>query len=308
MLTLTTPDSSGGTGADARSISACLADVLEILHARTGVNFSTYRPAMLERRIASHFASSGAVSSEDYLRHLQDSPSAPFRLLENITIKVSRFYRHAPTFDLLSAGGLLEQLAHERAGRPLRIWCAGCGAGEEAYTFAILLEHADVQGFIEATDVDATALNKARVGIYPLNAMVELPAALLAGYFEPVIARGQPTYRVQDGIRARIRFSRHDITSDAPAPAEQRYDLVSCRNVLIYFQAAGQADATHRLLEATEDGGVLCLGEAEWPPPQFAAQLQPLPHKTRMFRVTRTTPFAADHELNRATLRTTVHA
>ncbi len=178
MLTLTTPDSSDGTAADdARSIRACLADVLDILHARTGVNFATYRPAMLERRIASHFATSGATSSEDYLRHLQGSPGAAFRLLENITIKVSRFYRHAPAFDRLS-GGLLEQLVQERTGRPLRIWCAGCGAGEEAYTLAMLLEHAGIEGSIDATDVDATALNKARIGIYPLNSTVELPAAL----------------------------------------------------------------------------------------------------------------------------------
>jgi chemotaxis methyl-accepting protein methylase len=307
MLTLTTPDSSDGTAADARSIRACLASVLEILHARTGVNFAAYRPAMLERRIANHFATSGTASSEDYLRHLQGSPAAAFRLLENITIKVSRFYRHAPAFDHLSAG-LLEQLARERAGRPLRIWCVGCGAGEEAYTLAMLLEHARIEGSIDATDVDATALNKARIGIYPIPATVELPTTLVTRYLEPVVARAQPAYRVHDSLRARIRFSLHDVSSTAPPPGEARYDLVSCRNVLIYFQAAAQADATHRLLDATEEGGLLCLGEAEWPPPQFAAHLQPLPHKTRMFRVSRTEPFAADHELNRAALRGRVYA
>jgi chemotaxis methyl-accepting protein methylase len=285
----------------------CIADVLDILHRRTGVNFASYRPAMLERRIASHFATSGATSSEDYLRQLQGSPAVAFRLLENITIKVSRFYRHAPTFDHLSAG-LLERLARERAGEPLRIWCVGCGAGEEAYTLAMLLESAGIEGFIEATDVDQTALSKALLGLYPIKATVELPSALLNRYLEPVVARGQPAYRVHDSLRARIHFSRHDITSTAPPPGEQRYDLVSCRNVLIYLQPTAQVDATHRLLEATEDGGVLCLGEAEWPPPQFTAKLQPLPHKTRMFRVSTTQPFAADHELNRAALRSQVHA
>jgi chemotaxis methyl-accepting protein methylase len=70
--------------------------------------------------------------------------------------------------------------------------------------------------------------------------------------------------------------------------------------VLIYLQPTAQADAIERLLEATEEGGVLCLGEAEWPPPQLAAKLQPLPHKTRMFRVIRTPLFEADHQLNRA--------
>ena len=300
MFTLTTPVSSGGNRADACTI--CVSDVLEILHARTGVNFATYRPAMLERRIASHFATSGAASSEDYLRQLQGSSAAAFRLLENITIKVSRFYRHAPTFDHLS-GGLLEQLARERAGRPLRVWCAGCGAGEEAYTFAMLLECAGVEGIIEATDVDSTALNRARVGVYPIQATVELPPALIARYLEPVVSRSQPAYRVQESLRARIHFSRHDVTSTAPPPGEPRFDLVSCRNVLIYLQPPGQADATHRLLDATEESGVLCLGEAEWPLPQFAAKLQPLPHRTRMFRVSTTQPFEADQELNRAALR-----
>ena len=80
--------------------------------------------------------------------------------------------------------------ARERAGKPLRIWCAGCGAGEEAYTLALLLDSAGVEGFIEATDVDYTVLAKARIGIYPLRATVELPSALLAQYLEPVVSRG----------------------------------------------------------------------------------------------------------------------
>jgi len=305
MLTLT--PSLPSDGIDAGACTVCIADVLDVLHARTGVNFASYRPAMLERRIARHFATSGATSSEDYLRQLQASPAAAFRLLENITIKVSRFYRHAPTFDHFSTV-LLEPLAHARAGKPLRIWCAGCGAGEEAYTLAMRLEAADIAGFIEATDVDSAALNRARAGVYPIGATAELPPALTARYLEPVVSREQPAYRVQDNLRARIHFSRHDVMSDAPPPGEQRFDFVSCRNVLIYFQPAAQADATRRLLDATDDGGVLCLGEVEWPSPQFAAQLHPLPHKTRMFRVSRTQPFEAHQQLNRAAVRGTALA
>ena len=300
MLTLTPSVSSDGN--DAGACTVCIADVLDVLQARTGVNFASYRPAMLERRIARHFATSGASSSEDYLRQLQGSPAAAFRLLENITIKVSRFYRHAPTFDHVG-NVLLQQLAHERAGKPLRIWCAGCGAGEEAYTLAIQQENAGLAGFIEATDVDSAALNRARIGVYPISATAELPPVFAERYLEPVVSREQPAYRVQDNLRARIHFSRHDVMSDAPPPGEPRFDFVSCRNVLIYLQPAAQADATRRLLNATDEGGVLCLGEAEWPSPQFAAQLQPLPHKTRMFRVSRTQPFEADQQLNRAAVR-----
>jgi len=286
------------------TLTTRIPEVLEIVRARTGVDFASYRPAMLERRIARHFAMSGAGSSEDYLRQLQGSPGAAFGLLENITIKVSRFYRHAPTFDLLR-GGLLAQLARERAGRPLRIWCAGCGSGQEAYTFAMLLEHSRIDGFIEATDVDSTALTTARIGVYPIPATVELPSALATRYLEPVVSNeGQPAYRVVDRLRTRIRFSQHDVISNAPPPGEQRFDLVSCRNVLIYLQPTAQAQATRRLLDATEDNSVLCMGEAEWPLPVFAGTLESLLHGTRLFRVrTSSPPFEADQELNRAGCR-----
>jgi chemotaxis methyl-accepting protein methylase len=300
MFALTTPSSSGNNGAAARTADLCIAEVLEILRARTGVNFASYRPAMRERRITRHFATSGAASSEDYLRQLQGSPAAAFRLLESITIKVSRFYRHAPTFDHFSAE-LLTQLAREHAGRTLRIWCAGCGTGEEAYTFAMLLEEAGIDGHIEATDVDSTALNAARVGVYPVAAAAELPPVLTARYLEPIVSREQPAYRVQANLRTRIRFSWHDVTSNAPPPGEQRFDLVSCRNVLIYLQPGAQANVTARLLAAAEDNGVLCLGEAEWPLPIFAAKLQALAPRTRLFRVhALAAPYAADQELNRA--------
>jgi chemotaxis methyl-accepting protein methylase len=307
MLTLTTPAAGDGNSADARTLGVCVADVLEILRARTGVDFASYRPAMLERRIGRHFATSGAASSEDYLRQLQGSPGAAFRLLENITIKVSRFYRHAPTFDHIGST-LLQELARERAGKPLRIWCVGCGAGEEAYTFAMLMEETGVDGFIEATDVDSTALNMARVGVYPIGATAELPSALAARHLEPVVSRGQPSYRAQDNLRSRIHFSRHDVTSNAPPPGGGRFDIVSCRNVLIYLQRAAQTEATQRLLDATAENGVLCLGEAEWPLPAFAAKLQPLPHRTRMFRVRTALPYEADQQLNRAGLYPVVRA
>jgi len=302
MLTLTAMQRGAGDAAAACTDAHFLGSVLDVVRARTGVDFACYRAAMLERRIANHFASSGATSNEDYLRRLQGSPAAAFRLLERITIKVSRFHRHAPTFQYL-LDTLLPQLARERKGEPLRIWCAGCGEGEEAYTFAMMLGKAGIDGYIEATDVDATALNVARAGIYPLNAAVELPAALAAEYLEPVVANHQPGYRVHDNLRARVRFTRHDITSDASPPGNEPFDLVSCRNVLIYLQRAAQARAMHRLLNAARENGVLCLGEAEWPLPEIEAELEPLPHKTRLFRMRSAPPYAADHELNRARLR-----
>jgi chemotaxis methyl-accepting protein methylase len=259
--------------------------VVDILRSRTGVDFASYRAAMLERRIANHLASSGAGSVAEYLGLLRTIPAEPFRLLERITIKVSRFYRHAPAFDHLRDG---------------------CGAGEEPYTLAMLLEKAGIDGSIEATDIDASALNEARAGLYPLTSTAELPAALAAEYLEPVVAGGQPVYRVHEDLRARVRFTHHDVTSDVAAPGKGPFDLVSCRNVLIYLQRPAQLSATLRLIDVIREGGVLSLGEAEWPSPELMELIEPLPHRTRLFRLRSVSPFIADHELNRAHLRSPV--
>jgi chemotaxis methyl-accepting protein methylase len=282
---------------DARIVGA----VLEIVRDRTGVDFSGYRPAMLARRIVNHFSSAAVASLDEYLHLLQSSASEPFRVLERITIKVSRFYRHAPTFDHLR-DVVLPELARMRA-QPLRILSAGCGVGEEAYTFAMLLERAGIEGTIEATDVDCTALQGARIGTYPIEATAELPSALRDEFLEPVVVNGQPRYRVRDDLRARVRFTRHDITAMGSPPGGENFDLVSCRNVLIYLQRSAQTNATKRLLDMIREDGVLCLGEAEWPPPEFAERLDPMPHRTRLFRLRSPHRFAADNDLNRARFR-----
>lgn len=112
-----------------------------------------------------------------------------------------------------------------------------------------------------------------------------------------------PGYRVQDNLRERVKFTCHDVTASTAMFASRRFDLVSCRNVLIYLQQAAQRSATRRLLEMIREDGVLCLGEAEWPPHELAERLKPLSHKTRLFRLTSNLQFLADHELNRESFR-----
>jgi chemotaxis methyl-accepting protein methylase len=267
------------------SVDHALVDaVVDVLRSRTGVDFSAYRAAMLERRIANHLASTGVGGVAEYLSLLRSSAAEPFRLLERITIKVSRFYRYAPAFNHLREV-VLPALAQARGGEPLRIWCAGCSAGEEPYTFAMLMESAGIDGSVEATDIDSRALTASRAGLYSLGSAAELPTTLAAEFLEPVMVAGQPLYRVQDNVKARVRFTHHDVTSGSPAPGHPPFDLVSCRNVLIYLQLSAQVRATQHLVNSIREGGVLCLGEAEWPPPELMERLEPLPHKTRLFRL-----------------------
>lgn len=266
-------------GADQTSIDA----ILRIVRERTGVDFSCYRPATVRRRILNRMVSINARDFADYLGHVRAAPEEAQRLLERITIKVSRFYRHAPTFDRLRAE-IIPRLAAARRGEPLRIWSVGCGCGEEAYTLAMLLDEAGTPGHIEASDVDPQALESARIGIYPATAMMELPRPLTERYLEPVPSGQQTVYRVRDVLRERLRFSHFDITSNSEAPGGGRFDLISCRNVLIYLQRQVQERILRFLHGSLVRGGFLCLGEAEWPPPSISSLLDPLPHKTRLFR------------------------
>lgn len=264
----------------ARSDDVLTAAVLQLVQERVAVDFSQYRPATIERRIRNRMLAVGAPSLSEYLQRLAAAPDEAEALAERLVIKVSRFYRNRTTFDLLRSQ-VVPTLVDEANGAPLRVWCAGCGCGEEAYTYAMLLEESGVAGTIEATDIDRGALAAAAAGTYPSAALDELPEELALRYLEPVSARGEPRYRVADVLRERVRFTRHDVMA---GPLEGSFSIVSCRNVLIYLQRAAQARAMHHLSVGLSAGSVLVLGEAEWPSPALEPTLEVLGHKARVFR------------------------
>lgn len=254
--------------------------ILEVLHARTGTDFSRYRLPTIARRVMNRMICIGADTFEHYLSLLHASEIEAFHLLERVTIKVSRFYRNKATFDALRTD-VLPELQARRGGEPLRIWSAGCGCGEEAYTLAMVLEDAGIAGSIEATDIDPHALRTAEAGRYGAAAIVELPAELRERYLDASAG----AYLVTAAARARVRFSYHDLTSCADmTDGGAGFDLVCCRNVLIYFERAHQQHTFQRIRAAVRAGGFLCLGEAEWPASAIASTLVALPHKTRVFR------------------------
>jgi chemotaxis methyl-accepting protein methylase len=220
-----------------------------------GLDFAGYRRGTLLRRLAFRMVQVGARTGEAYLRTLRERPDEAARLAEQLTVKVSRFYRNAPMFDAVRR--LLPGVA-DPAGAPLRLWSAGCGHGEEAYTLAMLL--GDRPGEVCGSDVDGTALALARQGTYPTSMVAELPDELAHRWLEPTAGT---TVRVREELRARVRFVRHDLTAEPEGPAPP-YHLVCCRNVLIYLAPAVQQRVLGVLVRGLVPGGLLCLGEAEW--------------------------------------------
>lgn len=254
-------------------------EILQLLHERTGTDFASYRLPTVARRTLNRMISVGAETFADYLQLLRQREGEAARLLEHVTIKVSRFYRHAPAFDMLRRE-VLPELVRQANDKPLTVWSVGCGCGEEPYTLAMLFAEAGVSCTIEATDIDPAALRKAARGYYADAALIELPKDLRERY----LVRSDGFHEVNPLLREQVRFSHHDVLSSRPPPGGGEFDLVCFRNLLIYLGHQFQDQALHSVRRAVRHEGYLCLGEAEWPSPAIATTLRPLAHVTRIFR------------------------
>lgn len=256
--------------------------ILRAVQDKSGVDFSCYRAPTVERRIHNRMISLGIRDLASYRGLLEQSEQETHQLIERITIKVSRFYRNRDVFDTLRHTVLPEL---RQATRPLRVWSAGCGRGEEPYTLAMLLEEAGLPGSITATDIDSVALAEAANAVYRADAASELPDDLRDRFLLRLKLRSGEGVAVPQSLKSRVRLQQADLTAlsgDAP----QDCDLVCCRNVLIYWSADRQRQILRTLVASLRTGGVLCIGEAEWPDASNAVRLEPLGGRLRMFRKT----------------------
>lgn len=260
-----------------------LADIMALVRTRHGLDLGGYRLGTVERRIRTAMIAAGMSSSAAYVERLRTDRHLAADLLARVTVKVSRFYRDAAAVDVVRCA-LAARVAASPG--PLAIWSAGCGRGEEAFTLAMLLDElgAPAGAEVVATDVAPDALSAAADATYPDAVLGELPCPYRERYLTPVPGGGRARFRVHPALRARVRLQRHDLTFARTPPAPGRFDLVACRNTLIYFQPALQRRALALLLDALAPGGLLWLGEAEWPGPVAAGRLDVLDRKARLFR------------------------
>ncbi|HEY7193900.1 MAG TPA: protein-glutamate O-methyltransferase CheR [Gemmatimonadales bacterium] len=215
-----------------------------------GMSCGSYKDKCLRRRIAVRMRARGIHTYDDYAKLLDRDPHEYQELVDALTINVTKFYRNPETWDALRP--VLKDLWTERR-RPLRIWSAGCASGEEPYTIAVLLAEVQAQGTIDATDIDRLSLERTREAKYPDTAFTEMPAALRRRYF----LDGQPVPEV----RKLVNVIPHDLTRDAPP--KPPYDLIVCRNVVIYFARSAQERLFQVFVDALRPAGVLLLGKVE---------------------------------------------
>ena len=240
--------------------------VLVLLRAAVGVDFSDYKRTSIRRRLARRMAVHRLTALHDYVQLLRDDRAEARALFDDILIHVTSFFRDPHVFAQLGEHVFPELVRERRAGGTIRIWCAGCSTGEEAYSLVIALlefldrEHApNIPIQLFASDVSPRAIEAARVGWYSDAAVRDLGSERVARYFTRVETGG---YQIAKPIRERCAFVEHDLASDPPF---SKLDLVSCRNVLIYFDAELQKRVLERFHFALNTPGFLLLGRAENP-------------------------------------------
>jgi chemotaxis methyl-accepting protein methylase len=279
--------SSGTLASTAPALSASeLGELVRLVARRTGVDLGGQRPSTLGRRAAGRLGACGARSAAEYLALLRADAAEPWRLLERLTIKVSRLFRNPDTFAAIRAQ-VLPELRSSRGERELRVWSAGCACGEEAYGLAMLCAEAGGAFRVVGTDVDRAALARARAGAYRATEIGQVPPELAARHLLP---REAGVVSVRPELARRVRFEPHDLASSAPPGAPGRFDLVACRNVLIYYVAERQAQLLASVLGSLAPGGYLVLGEAEWPVPSAERRLEVVDRAHRIFRLPASEP------------------
>ncbi|MGE0606430.1 MAG: chemotaxis protein CheB [Pirellulales bacterium] len=238
--------------------------VFKLLNDNYGIDFSHYKPTTVIRRIQRRMALSQAESLAQYAERLGSDLDELNVLYKDLLIGVTRFFRDVEGFEKLAADVLPDLVAKAEPDDEIRVWVAGCATGEEAYSLAILL-HEQLEAVekkpnvkIFATDVHQASLHIASEGIYPEESLTDVPPKRLARYFQ----KKPDGYHVVPELRQMMVFATHNIIKDAPFT---KIDLITCRNLLIYFRPLAQKKALSLFHFGLKPNGVLFLGPSETP-------------------------------------------
>jgi two-component system, chemotaxis family, CheB/CheR fusion protein len=237
--------------------------IFALIRSATGVDFALYKHSTIQRRIGRRLFLLKINDLLTYAGYLGKHPEEVQALFSDILIHVTGFFRDPEAYEVLKTRVLPHYLENWDSNTPLRVWVPGCSSGEEAYSIAIVfsefLDKAKVHPSLQifASDISEPSLQKARAGFYPRTITKDVSKLRLNRFFEKVEGGG---YRISKKIRDTCLFSKHDITADPPFA---KIDLISCRNVLIYFTADLQKRVFPIFHYALNPGGILWLGRSE---------------------------------------------
>ena len=226
------------------------------VYKRFGLNLAAYKEKQLKRRIDSLIATTGAKGYQTFFELICRDSAELEKFYDKITINVSEFFRNRDIFDSFEEK-ILPLLCSRK--RELKIWSAACSNGAEPYSIAIILNDCfpNVTYSILATDIDANILEAARKGVYDDKALKGVSQRRLQKYFTKFDSN---LYQVNPEVKRHVSFSKHDLLEDR---FEKGFDLIVCRNVVIYFTRETQDELYRKMYNSLNDGGVLFIGATE---------------------------------------------
>lgn len=269
--------------------------VFQLLNDACGIDFSHYKPNTVGRRIQRRLSMVGVRTLDEYATKLADDSDELNALYKDLLIGVTRFFRDGEAFEKLESDVFPELVQGAADGEEIRIWVAGCATGEEAYSLAMILhEQLEEAGQpinvkIFATDVHRASLDIAGAGIYGEEALSKVAPKRLKRYFD----KKPDGYHVVPELRQMVVFATHNVICDAPFT---KLDLITCRNLLIYFQPAAQRKALSLFHFGLKTKGWLFLGPSE-SPGELNDELDVVDPHWKLFRKRRDVRLPRDLEL-----------
>jgi chemotaxis protein methyltransferase CheR len=251
---------------DSRITEAEYRRLCDYLYRRTGMVFTDARRYFVDRRIEERMTATQSTSFATYFARLRGNFDSEVENLVNaFTVNETYFYREDHQLRCLTSDLLAARLAAKPAGEPIRIWSIPCSTGEEPYSIAIwLLENwAEVDSHdveIVASDIDTDVLAAARSGVFGKRALSRLTPDLVSRYFT---ALDGERWQILEDLRDSVQFSAVNIVERDETRPHGLFDVIFCRNVLIYFDDASRRVAAENLYENLAPGGFICLGHSE---------------------------------------------
>ncbi len=239
-----------------------LENLIEKITDKRGVNLGIYKNSFLQRRLDMRLRARKINSYSQYSSLLDEDPSEYNALFDALSINVTEFFRDRGVFDVFSSY-IVPQILATAADRQVKVCCAGCATGEEAYSVAIQINEAcrgkdGISFKVTGTDVNPKSISLARQGKYPVSALKNLPKHLLVKYFHRSSDDG--FYEISNEIKNHVSFNVGDLTTVVPP---RFLDAIFCRNVLMYFEREVQYAIFTKFYNSLREPGFLVLGMAE---------------------------------------------
>ncbi|RKY55351.1 MAG: protein-glutamate O-methyltransferase CheR [Candidatus Neomarinimicrobiota bacterium] len=238
--------------------------ISSLVKSLAGINLTETKKELVRARLTKRLRKLGLATFDDYVEYLQNDTTGSelVAMLDVLSTNTTYFFREAKHFEWLRQ----DVLPRLTARRRVRIWSAGCSSGEEPYSIAIVLleaipDLADWDAAILATDLSTEVLARARKAIYPASRLREVPPMLLGRHFTLVATKPERTYRVNDPVRRLVHFARLNLMGQWPMKGP--FDVIFCRNVMIYFDRPTRQDLIARFHSILAPGGTLFIGHSE---------------------------------------------